>query len=275
VVCPFLTINLVLHSRADHGLTLHYLEGEFYMTFSAKPLFRLRCGGIEFSPSLWPTVGVALLLPLFIHLGFWQLHRAALKHVWLTQFHQAQQTSAVDFLKVPMEPASNYRPVKVRGYFDNQHVFLQDNIVLDHNPGYYVWIPFVIPGLSQRLLVNVGWIAAPSREKLPIIIEINNKQTIEGLLYWPMGKGLILKNIPERGWPRRIPQLDTEKMAQDLQQPLYPGVLLLSPNNNHGYKKEWHPTFIPPARHMGYAIQWFALAVTLVIIYFFLNLHRK
>jgi len=46
-----------------------------------------------------------------------------------------------------------------------------------------------------------------------------------------------------------------------------PGVLLLDAAEPDGYLRDWRASDFGPERHLGYAFQWFALAVTLVILY--------
>jgi len=43
--------------------------------------------------------------------------------------------------------------------------------------------------------------------------------------------------------------------------------VLLDPAAPDGYRRNWRPSDFGPERHIGYAFQWFALAVTLVILY--------
>ena len=48
---------------------------------------------------------------------------------------------------------------------------------------------------------------------------------------------------------------------------LVPGLLLLDAADPDGYRRDWRPSDFGPERHLGYAVQWFALAGTLVILY--------
>jgi surfeit locus 1 family protein len=38
--------------------------------------------------------------------------------------------------------------------------------------------------------------------------------------------------------------------------------------------RNWAPPGFPPMRHIGYAVQWFALALTLFVIYVVTNTRR-
>jgi surfeit locus 1 family protein len=51
-------------------------------------------------------------------------------------------------------------------------------------------------------------------------------------------------------------------------------LVLLDPGEPDGYVRNWSAPGFPPMRHIGYAVQWFALALTLAVIYVVTNLRR-
>jgi surfeit locus 1 family protein len=51
-------------------------------------------------------------------------------------------------------------------------------------------------------------------------------------------------------------------------------LILLDAGEPDGYVRNWAPPGFPPMRHIGYAVQWFALALTLFVIYVVTNLRR-
>jgi surfeit locus 1 family protein len=51
-------------------------------------------------------------------------------------------------------------------------------------------------------------------------------------------------------------------------------LVLLDPGEPDGYVRDWSPPGFPPIRHIGYAVQWFALALTLFILWVVTNLRR-
>ncbi|MEM8984954.1 MAG: SURF1 family cytochrome oxidase biogenesis protein, partial [Pseudomonadota bacterium] len=56
---------------------------------------------------------------------------------------------------------------------------------------------------------------------------------------------------------------------------LLPWALLLDGDAEDGFAaRDWQPTGLPPERHLGYAVQWFALALTLVILWFVFSLKK-
>jgi cytochrome oxidase assembly protein ShyY1 len=51
-------------------------------------------------------------------------------------------------------------------------------------------------------------------------------------------------------------------------------LVLLDPGEPDGYARNWSAPGFPPMRHIAYAVQWFALALTLAVIYVVTNLRR-
>ena len=46
------------------------------------------------------------------------------------------------------------------------------------------------------------------------------------------------------------------------------------PAEPDGYVRNWVPPGFPPMRHIGYAVQWFGLALALAVIYVVTNFRR-
>jgi cytochrome oxidase assembly protein ShyY1 len=65
-------------------------------------------------------------------------------------------------------------------------------------------------------------------------------------------------------------------LSAELGYPLEPAVILLDPEAEGGYQRDWHPSFggFGPERHQAYAVQWFSLAAALLVIYMVVNTHR-
>ena len=43
--------------------------------------------------------------------------------------------------------------------------------------------------------------------------------------------------------------------------------MLLDPDEPDGYVRDWRPNLMPPEKHLAYAIQWFMITATVIIIY--------
>ena len=83
---------------------------------------------------------------------------------------------------------------------------------------------------------------------------------VTGLLLGESGHG-------KPGWPKVVQSVDLDRMSAALGQPLLPAVLLLDAGHPACFVCDWRPVAgVDADRHRGYAVQWFALAATLVVI---------
>jgi surfeit locus 1 family protein len=243
-------------------------------------LVRLSLGSYCFQARLFPTIITLLLLPLLIFLGCWQLQRAAFKQQLQTHFasqlkaqpisiHQAMQK----FQQDPQTLA--YSPLKITGYYDNSHSILLDNKIQNHRVGYQVLTPFVLEN-KQIILVNRGWIPRENKPLLPPID--SSKRNLNGWIYVPPSHFFALgQNYTAQGaWPVVMQNPKINDIETVLQQPVFPFLMLLSPTDPSGFVRDWQPVSTPfgAEKHRGYAVQWFGLALTLLIIYIVVNIRR-
>jgi surfeit locus 1 family protein len=75
-------------------------------------------------------------------------------------------------------------------------------------------------------------------------------------------------------WPRVVQYPRFEELRCLLGEDLVEGLLWLNPGEPHGFRREWVSNEFPPERHYGYALQWFALAATLLVLFIVVNLHK-
>lgn len=245
-----------------------------------KPLFRLHCLGLVFTPKLIPSLGFLIILPILLLLGRWQLQRADYKIQLKTTYQQRQHATPLTLkqLKHYQNTGQNleYYPVKLTGTYDNQHSIFIDNKILNRLAGYQVLTPFIPAGSHTVLLVNRGWLPRlRNRQQLPPLQAINGVQVVTGMIKTPPKKTFLLaKQQIGKKWPLLLQAPDLKLIHQALGQPIYPFILLLSKTAAHGFDRQWPITSISANKHWGYAIQWFALALTLVIMYLFFNIRR-
>ncbi|CAN5446028.1 SURF1 family protein [soil metagenome] len=248
---------------------------------SSRAKLQLFIGKYCFAPTLIPTILTLLLLPFFLSLGFWQLHRAAEKQVMQDNFAARATLPPLQLADISGSMETfRYRVIKIRGHFDNQHTFLLDNKFSEHRLGYQVLSPFVTATLPpSRILVNRGWISmGKSRAVLPDIPAVEKEVSIEGVVEVPTSKHFALGKFTEnlQEWPKRVQYLDLAQFANLLAEPIASYIVLLSPASPYGFVREWAPVLaIAPARHIGYAIQWFIFAGILLILFVVLNTKKR
>ena len=219
--------------------------------------------------SKWFFILVIILLLVMINLGFWQLRRYHEKQQLLAEYDRHIEAPTLvwqDFLL----KKQNFRRVKLTGHYLKNKTLLLDNRWHNNQLGYEVLTPFKIDNQEKYLLVNRGWVAAPrSRQQQPNIKSLPSQQHLSGYVLKPAKPGFMLgENIEaDKQWPLRIQQIKLSDIADVTQLNFYPYVLRLLPTDGNELIQDWRLVNITPARHLGYAIQWFLMSLTLIIVY--------
>ncbi len=220
-----------------------------------------------------PTLVYLCLLPVLIALGMWQLDRSEQKRAFLDAQEQAAATEILHLSAALDNNAQvlKYRNVEATGHYDVAHQFLIDNQISDGKPGYFVLTPFILTGETKAVLVNRGWIPlTQNRSVVPDLQIAKTKATITGRInnFPSVGIKLVGAEIPTEGWPSIVQVVDSNVLAKKLGYPLFQFQVELAKELADGYKREWHTsTIMQPEQHTAYAIQWFALALTLTILF--------
>lgn len=241
----------------------------------------MRIGKWQFHPTLWPTVATVILLPLLIALGIWQLQRADYKRQLLAEYHAVTTLPPLSlnaaladgsFARLP-----RYRHVEAQGYFDAGRQVLLDNMQQGSEVGYQVLTPLVLQPGGQILLVDRGFVArTPGVKTLPQVNVTTNARRVAGVLGILPVPGIRLgrAQVPA-GWPKLMLYPTHATLAQVYGAQLLQPVLLLDADQPDGFARDWRPNIgFPPVRHDAYALQWFALALALVIIWIVVNSKR-
>jgi surfeit locus 1 family protein len=240
----------------------------------------LKFGRYRFEPALWPSVAFALVFPVLLGLGYWQTDRAGAKQDLVEQ-RAATEIAAPLTLDghMPLGDADRYRPAEVRGRYLAEQQWLLDNRVYRGQPGYHVFTPFVVEGDEKpALLVNRGWVAVgASRDYLPALPVPENQVTLYGRLDSPASVGLVVGEVPLESVADKVvvQSLDIAALGAVRGMDLLRYALVIDDGQAGGLQYDWSP--IPemgPEKHLGYAVQWFGLAVALLIIFVGVNTRR-
>lgn len=193
-----------------------------------------------------------------IKLGLWQLARAQEKQALL----DIEQVTITTLSQVKAD--NLHHQVSLQGSFDNQQPILLDNQINHKRIGYHLYLPFHSD--ENTILVNLGWLAAsPSRQVLPEIPKFTGLYHLNGTLSAPQGSPWLLgDNISaSKDNVLLVQRTDILQLQSYLDTPLKPLLLQLEHNSTVGFSKTWQITVMPPAKHIAYAVQWFALAFAL------------
>lgn len=219
-----------------------------------------------------------LVSALFARLGEWQLDRMHQKEAMLAAAH------AVLVQRLPQPLARAAEPARTRDYawaagggrFVDAPAVLLDNQERDGRSGVRAYRVFQ-PDAGPPLLVELGWLPVPGDRRMPGV-PLPPERHVAGLLTPPPSAGLA-RGIaqPQPDGSLLCVALDVSLLRQALRLPtLAPRVLKLDPALPPAYPRDLDilPNTLPPARHLGYAVQWFGLSLTVLVTALVLTLRK-
>ncbi|MBT6275534.1 MAG: SURF1 family protein [Chromatiales bacterium] len=239
----------------------------------------MRLGPFAFTPTWIPTIATVLILPVLLHLGFWQLNRGAEKAHWQERFDTLKNLDPQPLSGLPdYQPNQRFIQVSVIGRYLNNRQFLLDNRTHQGAAGYHIITPLQKED-GTIVLVNRGWLpVGNSRAELPDINVPTGLRTIDGQVVPAIADAFILgpAGYETPLWPKVVQRLEPSKIETLLNKgTVRTQVVRLSGAETDGYLRAWRAHFgITQERHQGYAFQWFALSIALVAIYFVVNIQR-
>ncbi len=220
------------------------------------------------------TVGILIVL---LGLGIWQWKAAADVHATIDLINERLALDPLTIDDLDKGGDLRFYPVQIQGSFDDEHSILIKDRMFKGQRGFQVLTPFKPMGAAKEILVNRGWIPEFPIGKMPDFGNIPDGVTIFGILFQPhpgsMSSAFDENNIT---WPLIIKNPEIETIGKVLGSPMYPYIVLLSPSSPYGFVREWVwlMSATTPDRHKAYAKQSFALALTILLAFLFLNIQR-
>jgi surfeit locus 1 family protein len=244
-------------------------------------LISIRIASFNFNPGLASTLVTIALLYTMISLGFWQLSRAEFKDTLQHKIEQRKNMSAVSLDELPeSKDERRYWPVQFMAEFDGEHSFLLDNKILNGRVGYHVFTPVKL-NESQAVLVARGFIeAGRKRDQLPELTTPEDVLMIKGLLDLPPPRAILLADDVQQtaSWPAVLQYIDLDEISRILGYELYDMILWLdvddAATDDAVFEYDLPVLNLNAAKNTGYAFQWFAMSVALLIIYVVVNTKR-
>ena len=227
----------------------------------------------RFAPGLLPTLVVLALQPLLIALGLWQLGRGEEKRLMLAHYaeRRAEQPVLIDQLLTSTDPA--YRRVQLRGHFDAQHSLLLDNSTRDGQVGVELIQPFQDQASGAWALVNRGWLAWPDRRVAPVFSTPTQPVSLQAWVYVLPATFQLRADSATAPWPRVITAVEPGKLWAELGREGFAQELRME-SGLGAYRLDWPLVAMGPEKHLGYAVQWFAMAAALLALYLYLGWHQ-
>jgi len=225
---------------------------------------------------LIPAFLIIATIAFLVSLGLWQLDRADQK--------RTIEAAIVSANAGPVELIANgrelldkeYFHVRLQGSYLSDKQFIYDNQIVDQVSGYYVLTPFILTDQLGVILVNRGFIPwNGQREKFADIAVDSVSREIKVQVSSPIKRMELKATDVSRQFPVLIQAIDFDVLEEVSKLEFVKVVGLLDPSSSDGYVRKWEPYTGSIEKHIGYAIQWFLMALVLAIIGLRIVLKRR
>ncbi len=213
-------------------------------------------------------------LILLIKLGSWQLNRGYEKQRYEQRLQITQNQAALtqqEFIKTSDFDSLPGRRLSIEVTPTSKPLLALDNQVYQGRAGYLVFQLTAVAPDSPLLLIELGFAPAnPDRTQLPQVLPLTNKRRLQGRLYHRLRNPVSHRLFAEPGSPTRIQNLNIPELSRLIQNPVFPVVFqpeaVSFDQQRRPLAKPWNPLPMPAKKHFGYAMQWFSMALGLLII---------
>lgn len=190
-------------------------------------------------------------------LGLWQWERADDKRLAMAV------RDAAPSLVQPVSPPAQGAQVTLQGEYLAEHTLYLDNRILDGRVGVAVLTP-LRDTRGQLWLVQRGFLATGPRREPPQVNTPRGQVELTGE-WQEVQKGGPLYGENREGV--RLQQLSLDPWQASLGSFSYAGWLHASQGEGV-LTPWWEASVMPPSRHMGYAFQWWGLALAALVVMF-------
>ena len=234
--------------------------------------FNRSIGPLNLHGDLRAALAGAVLLGLLLNLGLWQLARAAEKSALEARWVERSAIPAVTPEQLTQSGAADLadRAVSWEASFRQEAYLLLDNRLHRGQVGYHVVA--LAESVEGIVPVNLGWLPGdPARRTTPVPDLPRGVVSIEGRVFIPSAKPILLQQpSPPASLPATVQTLYWDHWSEDLStlsgRSVFPYQVRISPDSPHALVAEWAVINQTPSKHIGYAVQWFAMAAVLTLI---------
>ncbi len=214
----------------------------------------------------WKVTLLCLLtFPVLMALGFWQLDRAEQKRAREAALDAVRTQPPATLPGTELADLQEQRRLLLQGQYLTGRNWLLDNRQRDGQVGYEVITPFELSD-GRVVLVNRGWVAAgDDRTDRPNPLAPSGEHTLFARWQTPSDHPLLDGRTTDAGWPKVIVAIDPEAMAEAFESPMLDHYARLDDGSPGALITGWQDLEVSAAKHLGYAVQWFAMAAAVVI----------
>ena len=216
---------------------------------------------------LVPSILILATMAFLVSLGFWQLDRADQKRTIEASIQKAN-TGVVELIINQNELLNKeYYEVRLQGSYIGDKQFIYDNQIVDQASGYYVLTPFVLTGQSNAIMINRGFIPWNGRrDQLDDIAVDSAFREVKIQVSRPIKRIELKTSDISNQFPVLIQAIDFDVIEEISSTSFVDVIGLLDPSSDDGFVRKWEPYTGSIEKHIGYAIQWFLMALVLGII---------
>jgi surfeit locus 1 family protein len=228
---------------------------------------------MAFRPGLWPTLTVALCIPVLVTLGTWQLDRLAWKTALIDELRTRQNEAPLSLPPTAnLDPSWTHRRVAVRAALQDTPALRFGVVARGNEAGHLVLQVARLPD-GRHLVINRGWRSDRASEPLATPTGF---VPVQGVVRW------IADSAPGMFTPANDPAgnrwywYDLEALETTFGQNVLPVVLEVTEGPGGPGAPLPQPVVIDlPNNHLGYALTWFGLALSLGVIYLVFGFTRE
>lgn len=231
-------------------------------------------GKYQLTINFWFFIIFILIQTGLNELGFWQLSRAQEKQIRLELLNNKQPLETDNLKEVNQVFINEFGIVNLQVNLFNQINLLIENKIQNGNLGYHVLNLVEDKNSGKVVLVNRGWInGTANRNDIPLVKLPTNHWEVEARVY-QINKNILSNDaeLESYGNVLRLPVLDSRMhslLEKRFNVTIEPYILRSTKNTSDVFDIDWAWISMTPDKHLGYAFQWFGLALTFLIISIF------
>lgn len=203
-----------------------------------------------------------IMIALMTVMGVWQLSRAEEKRQLQREWDSRSQIELGLGEALAVNSPFGHR-LRVSGvYLAGGDLFL-DNQTDEGRVGYRLVRP--LQTAAGLLAVDIGWIQADAdRSRLPVVsLPEDDSVELTGFIVRPYLPPLSLGSHRQDPLTARVQSLQPALLARHWGEPVLPFILRTA--EGAVLESGWQPVVMGPERHTGYAIQWFSMALAVLV----------
>jgi cytochrome oxidase assembly protein ShyY1 len=211
----------------------------------------------------------------FVRLGLWQLSRAGEKIALQTEYAESLNDAPATLNVVPLaglefdQTQIQNRLVILQGHFINEKSVFLVYQTFEDQIGFEIFTPFLNVGTEELVLVSRGWTGAASYDALVSALpDVDGDLEITGQVYVHTSSSLNKTNrlSEDVQWPLQVRYLNMPQIAGLFEEQVFPYVVRLGAGQPGVLVRYWPEVAVDTSRHFSYALQWFSMAIAVVIV---------